>query len=260
MLSALTRHRQEEACARLTAFVAPVREAGVAVSTAVKEGNPADEILAMARGLPADLLVMGTHGRGGFDRVVLGSTAERMLRKAPCPVLTVPPAAGAREPGRFRRILCATDFSMPAALGVQAALAVAEEAHASLLLVHVIETPAVPWMRARLPAPEPGRGAARENEARKWLENAVSDEARSWCHIEDIVVEGRPHAEIVRLAREREANLVVLGVHGSTAADLMLLGSTAYHVVREAPCAVLTIRGDGHDAYDRPAVPNTWLG
>src|SRR5262245_58717603 len=76
----------------LEEFVAPARAAGIPAETAVREGTPVAEILNLARRLPADLLVMGTHGQGGLERLVLGSVTESVLRRAPCPVLT-----GARE-------------------------------------------------------------------------------------------------------------------------------------------------------------------
>ena len=69
-----------------------VTAAGVSVETLVESGYPVQHILARAAALPADLVVMGTHGRGGFERLVLGSVTEKVLRKAPCPVMAVPPA------------------------------------------------------------------------------------------------------------------------------------------------------------------------
>ena len=98
--------------AHLDAFVAEGGQ-NARVETVVVEGNIAEEITRLARELPADLLVMGTHGRSGFDRLLLGSVTEKMLRKAPCRVMTVPKRVSGvpNGPIRFSRILCAVDFS-----------------------------------------------------------------------------------------------------------------------------------------------------
>lgn len=85
--------------------------AGVELDILVDVGQPAARILNRATSLPADLIVMGTHGTGGFERLVLGSVTEKVLRKAACPVLTVPPRAHATSQLPFKRLLCAVDFS-----------------------------------------------------------------------------------------------------------------------------------------------------
>ena len=102
------------------------------------------EILVQAERLRADLIVMGTHGRSGFQRLVLGSVADKVLRTASQPVLTVPP--GALDPmlsgtGPFKRILCATDFSECSKAALQYAASLAETARAKLTAVHVVELP-----------------------------------------------------------------------------------------------------------------------
>ena len=100
------------ACAtrRPRAF-APATAAGVAVDVAIEIGQPATAILDCSVRLSADLIVMGTHGAGGFEHFVLGSVAEKVLRRAACPVLTVPPRAHATSVLPFKRVLCAVDFS-----------------------------------------------------------------------------------------------------------------------------------------------------
>ena len=104
-------------------------------------GQPATRILERASGLPTDLIVMGTHGTSGFQHLVLGSVSEKVLRKARCPVLTVPPRAQATSRLPFRRVLCAIDFSDSSLAALQFALSLVQESGAALTLLHVLEWP-----------------------------------------------------------------------------------------------------------------------
>ena len=115
--------------------------AGVAVDVAVDIGQPATAILDCSVRLPADLIVMGTHGAGGFEHFVLGSVAEKVLRRAACPVLTVPPRAHATSVLPFKRVLCAVDFSDASLDGAALRLSLARGIGAALTLLHVIEWP-----------------------------------------------------------------------------------------------------------------------
>src|SRR5580765_3029647 len=98
----------------------------------VESGEPVDRILEHARTLPADLLVIGTHGAGGFEHLVLGSTTEKVLRKATCPVLTVPPRARATSKLPFKRLLCPVDFSDSSRAALDFAFSLAQEGDAEL--------------------------------------------------------------------------------------------------------------------------------
>ena len=228
--------------ADLSSLVGPATRAGLHAVGELRDGSPATETVRMAQELHADLIVMGTHGRTGFQRFVLGSVAETVLRRAPCPVLTVPPrASDDADPMFFKRILCATDFSPASQAAVRYATALAAEADASLLLVHVLDRLG-PGSR-----PEPGsdgNGGPPDFEcaARAQLRRAVAPEAREWCQPLEIVARGKPVPEILRLAAEHEAGLVVMGVHGRSLLDLMAFGSVTHQVVREAACPVLTVR------------------
>ena len=114
----------------------------------VNVGQPAREILDCAATLPADLIVMGTHGHSGFEHLLLGSVTEKVLRKATCPVLTVPPRAGDTSLP-FKHVLCAVDFSASSLKGLDFALSMAEEADAVITIVHVLEWP---WEEPPAPA------------------------------------------------------------------------------------------------------------
>jgi len=229
----------------LETLAGPARAVGVPVRFGVYEGGVVAEILDRARAWPADLLVMGTHGRGGFERLVLGSVTEKVLRKAPCPVLTVPPPAGGPHPSGavlFRTIVCPVDFSDASLAALRHALKLAEESSAEITVLHVLE-----W----LVEDEPGARIAGfdvpefrrylEKDAREKLRGAVPEEARHWCRPREEVVGGRPWREILRVAEERQADLVVMGVRGRNPVDMVLFGSTTQHVVRGARCPVLVV-------------------
>ena len=102
------------------------------------------EILAQAQAMHADFLVVGSHGRSGFERLLLGSVTERLLRKAPCPTMVVPRLASdrpANTPAQFRKVLCSVDFSEGSLRALEYAVTLAEEGDAQLTVLHVIEVP-----------------------------------------------------------------------------------------------------------------------
>lgn len=127
--------------AELDSFVAPLRTPGVCVRTAVEEGAPADTIVRWARELPGDLVVMGTHGAGGFERLVLGSVTESVLRTAPCPVLTVSKRrveAFPLEAGRFGEVVCALDLRDGSRRTLALAESTTQACGVPLTLLHVL--------------------------------------------------------------------------------------------------------------------------
>jgi nucleotide-binding universal stress UspA family protein len=234
--------RQETA-----AFFGAATNAGLTLDVHVELGSPIRRILDHAESLPADLVVMGTHGSSGFEHLVLGSVTEKVLRKARCPVLTVPPRARSRSRVPFRHLLCATDFSDASAVAVRFALSLASESNACLTLLHVLEWP---WHEPPRPSleelpPEQGFALAmfrRESEerARRQLETLVPQTGPG---IRVAVVSGTPYEQVLAAAAAESADLIILGVGRRSALNLALLGSTANHVVRAAECPVLTLRG-----------------
>jgi len=224
----------------LARFVAAVDYPVTAVSV---EALVVDEIVARAADLPADLIVMGTHGRSGFDRLVLGSVAERVLVKAKCPVLTVPRRAAdvAPTPERlFQNVLCPIDFS-PSSL---AALKYAEglaRAGATLRVLHVVE---------RLPAwqlvPAMATGAPDDplvivQQARRRVHSVIPAGLPATPPVQEIVTEGDAGDEILRVAADGHADVIVMGAHAGRA-GLLGFGSTTHDVLRGAACPVLSVR------------------
>jgi len=222
-------------------FVAAHDHHGVSVETLCREGDAPRAIRAAVRETGADLIVMGTHGRSGLGRLVLGSVTEAMLTNAPIPVLTVHRDAAGRQ-GLFRRVLCAVDTSEWSAGTIGFAIELAAEDGEHLTVLHVIDD--LPETRAWAQ----GHYAVREVESfRDDLERAavaelqrlIPDEARVSCRLEEHVAFGRPDREILRVASEEDADLVVMGTHGRGALDRALFGSTVRRVVRAATCPVL---------------------
>ena len=153
----------------MTTFCQAATAAGVAVDLRVVSGHPLAAILDHAASLPADLIVIGTHGVSGFQHLVLGSVTEKVLRRATCPVLTVPPPAQATSTLPFKRLLCAVDFSEPSLEAVRFAGSLAREAGARLVLMHVLEWPwhEPPPPRLVRSAPGAGRRARRVQAPRR---------------------------------------------------------------------------------------------
>jgi nucleotide-binding universal stress UspA family protein len=221
---------------------------GIHVECDVREGETANEIVQTVSERAADLVVLGTHGRAGLERFAMGSVAEKVLRKATCPVMTVPPRVGDVVPvpsSLFRRVLCAIDFSDSSMRALEYAVSLAQEAGGQLTLMHVVEL--LPedvglessWATQRTVA---DYVAAARTSGQARLEAAVPDAARQYCEVETVLGSGKPYREILREAAARQSDLLVLGVHGRNPFDLLVFGSTAQQVVRRADCPVLTVR------------------
>ena len=234
----------DTATRELERFVTTEQVPGVKVETVVAEASEAyREILTQADHLHADLLVMGTHGRSGFERLFLGSTAEKVLRKARCPVMTVPPKAPDAMPSGpvpFARIVCGVDFSVSSRMALDYATSLAQQNAAALAVVYVIETHP---LYVDFAPPAAIDLDAWTQEATSRLHRLVPEPVRATCSVAEVVREGAPYREILGLSHELAADLIVLGVRGRRAADLLFFGSTTHHVIREAQCAVLTFRG-----------------
>jgi nucleotide-binding universal stress UspA family protein len=230
----------------LKRFASAVPSTGVDVRFRVRSGVPLDQILAEAKEIGSDLIVMGTHGHTGFDRLVLGSVAEKVLRKARCAVLTVPPPvtdAPSQGLGLFKRILCPLDFSDASLEALEYVFPLAKEADADVILVHVIEgVPESAGLRVTLTSTFTEHLRALEEDALKRLQAAVPDDARPWCRPSTLLLRGKPYQEILRVAQERDVRLIVMGVHGRSAIDRLFFGSTTSHVVRNATCPVMTLK------------------
>jgi len=199
----------------------------------LRSGDVWDVISAVVSDKDVDLIVMGTQGHGGIKKLFLGSTAEKVIRHATCPVLTVGPHVGSVSLNRFGHVLYATDFSSGSTRALSYALSLAEEDRAELTLLHVIESK-----------------PASESELLEWkqqdredLNQLIPPDADLACKPEIEVEIGVPEVEIVRLANTRKAELIVMGCHLGGAGSTHLPWTTLHHVLEHAHCPVLTVRG-----------------
>jgi nucleotide-binding universal stress UspA family protein len=211
----------------------------VKVEILMRSGNVVQEILAQAKASRVDLVVIGSHGSGGVQRLVLGSVAEKVLRLATCPVLTVRKGARVARRSRPRTILCATDFSAVANGAVAYAGRLAEEAGAHLIVMHAVDwqfgygrTSRVVFALRRSMA----------SSARDKLVRLLPRPRSEGPAAQAVVSMGKASAAILKLAHARSVDLIVLGVSGRGATDVALLGSTTHQVIREGTWPVLTVR------------------
>ena len=194
-----------------------------------------------------DLIVMGTHGRKGIDKLLLGSVAEDVFRHATCPVLTIGPHVTHKiKEGELRHILYATDFGEETRHGLPYALSLAEEHHAKMTLLHVSPEPA-PSLQDLAPGamPTPARAevlAYNEAELRKM----IPSDAQLATHPEFVVELGDAPELILENARKLDVDLVVMGVKRPMPLATHLMTGIAYRVVCEAPCPVLTVSHEFH--------------
>ena len=208
----------------------------------------APAILRYAERHDVDLVVMGTHGRRGLRRMLVGSVAEEVVRLAPCPVLTVGGREAGEASGIVRRVVAPLDLSDPAALAPRHAAALADAYGADLDLLHVVDAATVPTGGAPVLGPVRVSAAEVQIRARRALERLAADLRAEFPAVGAVGVHvrlGSPAGDVVRFAEERGADLVVVGSHGRTGMERLLVWSVAERVVRSAPCPVLTVKRSG---------------
>ena len=207
-----------------------------------EDGDPVDTIVDQAISIPADLIVMGTHGRSGLNRLLYGSVTEHVLHRAPCPVLTVPSHTAAPPPGaRFARILCAMDFSPAAMQGLGFALELGRRSRGVVIVQHAVELPdEEPRVHAHFNVAE--YRIYLLDDARARLNELLASEDRADVDVQPVVSAGRAYREILKEAEARAADLIVMGAHGRGGIGHALTGSATNQVMRAAACPVLTVR------------------
>jgi len=228
-----TAHAEEQ----MEALRAMAVEAGLAHEVLIGHGEIWPILSVMLQEHSIDLLVVGTHGRRGVEKLLLGSTAEQILQTAQTPLLIVGPASVTAEAeGRLRRVLYATDFSPESEAALHYAYSLAGDYGASLAFVHVADNVWQEPLSTRLCAADFIEERLVE---RQWPlpDQRLATEYR---------VEFGPRADsIVDVAAKFQAELIVLGVRGARHPQLAahLPGPTAYDVVSRAQCPVLVVRG-----------------
>ena len=222
------------------------------VLTEVTVGDTSEAILQSARRLKAGLIVMGTHGLGGFRKVLLGSTTEQVLRRTEWPVLAVPPGAvsapAVAHPGvQLKKILVAIDFRESALAAMQWAGDLASDVSAPLVLAHVVEPVVVSPLWQPLVADLDSDHVAAARRTLSRLAGGFPD-----THNDYVVAVGPPADTIASLAVEHEAGLVVMGLANVEDSEPRKPGSIAYQVLRTAHVAVVVVpRSATRAALDR---------
>ena len=204
---------------------------------------PAKSIIDYVNDHDIDLVVMGTHGRQGIERLINGSVSEEVVRQAPCPVFTV---LGRDEPQpgpSIRRLLVPVDFSDHAYMGVAYGRELATAYGADLDLLHVVEEVNFPTAYEIDPFAAVSVPDVRDR-AREALEQVAREadmQAVTECH----VLTGHAARDIVDFAEERETDLIVMPTHGRSGLERFLIGSVTERVMRSASCPVFTIKSFG---------------
>jgi nucleotide-binding universal stress UspA family protein len=233
---------------------------GIAVATRVATGIPSEEVITAARAEDSDLIVVGTRGKTGLAHILLGSTAERVIRGAPCPVLTVRMQQADAEqeegapsmPVTLERILVPVDFSDCSLDALEYAVVVAQQAKASLKLLHVLE-PVSYGLDFTL-----GHSRTREQVRESWtkrLAELAASHQHSHVPVESQLRGGLPADSILDSARTLPCDLIVMGTHGRRGISHTLSGSVAEAVLRKALCPVIAVRSPKFGPGHRQAIP-----
>jgi nucleotide-binding universal stress UspA family protein len=246
---------QREGEKQLAAIEQQLRDSGVtAVNVRQPAGIPSEEIKKAAQDTGADLLVVGTAGRTGLEAILLGSTAERVIKDAPCPVLGVRASPGTGRTPSIHHVMAPLDFSAPSLDAVEYAIQVANDFGAKLTLIHVLE-----GIHYR-----PGL-ELRSVEAywEKWahwrqqLDRLAGLVSSFGLSTETMLCGDVPADSIVESATQQGCDLIVMGTHGRRGWARLRLGSVAEAVLRQAPCPVLTVKSPKFDPGHRRVMPQT---
>jgi nucleotide-binding universal stress UspA family protein len=250
----------KQATGELARLKARAADHGIAVRTRIETGIPSEQVLAAAVAEDADLIIVGTAGKSGLAHVLLGSTAERIIQTAPCPVLAVRmDGSGAEhtkgstsQSASLDRILVPVDFSDCSLDALEYAVAVAQWAQASVMLLHVME-PASYGLDFTVP-----HKAARDHEREVLTERLAGlVAALDAAHVksESLVRGGLPRDSILEAARTWSADLIVMGTHGRRGLSHALYGSVVESVLRKSHCPILTVRSPKFHQDHRRVVP-----
>ena len=221
-----------------------VPRAEPALEIFIEMGSAYEQILRRADEWHAELIVIGTHGRSGLKRLLLGSVADQVVRAAHCPVLV------ARAP-REGAVLAATDFTDPALPAIEAAATEAARRGRKLVVMHAMEAAREGDAAMGLLGALPALDTPETRAARRALASQIINSALSRLHAqgEIVIAEEDVLTETLRLAESLPAELIVVGTHGRKGLSRVVLGSRASSVIESAPCSVLVTR-QGHGTAD----------
>ncbi len=228
---------------RMGQLIAKSKALGLSATSHICQGRPVDELATIAKKIGADLIVIATHGRSGFDRLVLGSTCERLIRESTVPVMAIkhPEHDIVDADGtalHVSRILCPCDFSDFSHKAIPHAADLCKQFGATLVLMHVVDT----WLDYPefMPSVDLQNSPFLVEKAEESLKKTAAELSGIRCEIK--VQTGVPHRAITDAVTTEKIDLIVMTTHGRAGLPHFLLGSVAEKVARLAPCPVLTIR------------------
>jgi nucleotide-binding universal stress UspA family protein len=232
----------QETTTRLVDVTARAGGLGLLAQSRIATGIPSEEVLAVAGAEDADLVVVGTRGKTGLEHVLLGSTAERIIRMAPCPVLTVP--AGKQRAGECQKatvtsMLVPIDFSECSLDALEYGALIARRANVSMKLLHVLEPMSY---GLDLTLPHIAQRESSKAAITKRLSNLVSVITSLGLVSEFLMSGGLQADSILDAARAQSVDMIVMGTHGRRGLSHALFGSVAESVLRRSSCPVLTVR------------------
>ncbi|MFP4228267.1 MAG: universal stress protein [Salinivenus sp.] len=211
------------------------------VQEQIESSAPAEALVDYVEANDLDLVVMGTHGRRGVNRMLFGSVTEEVVRAASCPVLTVRADAERAPDQAVRRVLVPTDFSDASLSALRHAKEIAMTYGAEIDLLHVVDMPTYPSAYDIDPVSFPTA------EVLERTEEQLGDLAREEIGYEHVMVSsevGHPAHTILTYVEEQEVDLVVIATHGRTGLDRLVLGSVTERVLRQSPTPVFVVKPD----------------
>jgi nucleotide-binding universal stress UspA family protein len=233
--SRMEKQQSEQALRMMSALVAPEDQDDLDLGIVVRTGERKDEIAAAIVDQHADIAVMGTHGRGFFGRLLIGSVTEGVLRTAGIPVLTVSRVV---RPLTFDRILFATDLSPESRQAFQLVTEMAPVTHSAVIVIHAMQRPPVTYGGGELVQYVSEDSIA---EARKALADFIEEAKSKSVTIDTVIFEEVPADAILKTAADSDVDLIVLAVRKKGLLERALLGTTAERVIREAQVPVLSV-------------------
>lgn len=237
---------RERAFEQLGTFVHRALQRDIGVNVMLEDGDIVDTVVGQAQKPDVDLVVLGTHGRRGLARLLMGSVSERVLRQTTTPVLTVSPKAETPPPGGipFKSVLCPIDFSPSSLAAYDVALSLVGD-EGMVTVLHVVEFYIDVAVGEAVAFDLTSVRDRHHEQALQKLEESVPRKHRERTKLKVATLEtGSAHKEILRVADKGDVDAIVMGVAGRSAADLMFFGSTTNHVVRTARCPVLSVRAN----------------
>ena len=243
----------------------------VAHDILISQGDPVEMIRRLALDNDIDLLITATHGKSGMKRLLIGSVTAKLLKTAHCPLLALHTDAhnfiDPKMPAlTLDKILVGCDFSPDSKLAFDYGLSLAQEFQAKLYLAHVVKPTEyielkssnyidvepgdyITWrtsdyyeMQKRMTEERRERTLELRAQLEKQLYFMVPEESRNWCHPQTVLLDGEPYKELLQYATDEGINLIVLGIHGHTLWEELMVGSTTDRVIRQSPCPVLAVR------------------